>query len=82
MKANIINVATHLILHAKFQASLSIITSISDLIRHLRKCFQCSIEASNLSDMDIEKWNSVLHFAVEECLIKLANKVLSVSNYR
>ncbi|URE22565.1 hypothetical protein MUK42_17745 [Musa troglodytarum] len=60
---------------AKFQASLSILTSISDLIRHLRKCLQYSIESSNMGDDDGEKWNSVLHFALEECLIQLANKV-------
>lgn len=80
MQVNIINVATHLTQQAKFQASLSILTSISDLIRHLRKCLQCSIEASNLGD-DVERWNSVLHFALEECLIQLANKVLSASNF-
>ncbi|WOL03662.1 hypothetical protein Cni_G12382 [Canna indica] len=75
MQANIINVATHLTLEAKFQASLSIITCIRDLIRHLRKCLQCSIETSNLRDEEVERWNSVLHFSVEKCLIQLANKV-------
>ncbi|KAJ8467429.1 hypothetical protein OPV22_029981 [Ensete ventricosum] len=75
IQINIINVARHLMQQAKFQASLSILTSISDLIRHLRKCLQYSIESSNMGDDDGEKWNSVLHFALEECLIQLANKV-------
>ncbi|XP_042379653.1 protein SEMI-ROLLED LEAF 2-like isoform X2 [Zingiber officinale] len=75
MQVNIVNVAAHLTSQAKLQASLSVITSISDLIRHLRKCLQFSIEASSLGDEDAERWNSVLHFAMEECIGKLANKV-------
>ncbi|XP_042468341.1 protein SEMI-ROLLED LEAF 2-like [Zingiber officinale] len=75
MQVNIVNVAAHLTLQAKLQASLSVITSISDLIRHLRKCLQFSIEASNMDDEDSERWNSVLHFAVENCIRKLVNKV-------
>ncbi|XP_074557637.1 protein SEMI-ROLLED LEAF 2-like isoform X2 [Curcuma longa] len=75
MQVNIVNVAAHLTLQAKLQASLSVITSISDLTRHMRKCLQFSIEASNLGDEDSERWNSVLHFAVEDCIRKLANKV-------
>ncbi|XP_064934567.1 protein SEMI-ROLLED LEAF 2 isoform X1 [Musa acuminata AAA Group] len=75
IQINIINVARHLMQQAKFQASLSILASINDLIRHLRKCLQYSIESSNMGDDDGEKWNSVLHFALEECLIQLANKV-------
>lgn len=81
IQINIINVARHLMQQAKFQASLSILASINDLIRHLRKCLQYSIESSNMGDDDGEKWNSVLHFALEECLIQLANKVLSASNF-
>ncbi|KAG6517339.1 hypothetical protein ZIOFF_020724 [Zingiber officinale] len=75
MQVNIVNVAAHLTLQAKLQASLSVITSISDLTRHLRKCLQFSIEASNMDDEDSERWNSVLHFAVENCIRKLVNKV-------
>ncbi|XP_009393518.2 protein SEMI-ROLLED LEAF 2 [Musa acuminata AAA Group] len=74
-QVNIINVARHLTQQAKFQGSLSIMTSISELMRHLRKCLQCSMEVSNQGDLDVEKWNSVLHFSLEECLVQLANKV-------
>ncbi|XP_010907682.2 protein SEMI-ROLLED LEAF 2 isoform X2 [Elaeis guineensis] len=74
MQINIVNVVTHLAQHAKPQASGAIITAISDLMRHLRKCMQCSIEASNLGD-DVNEWNSILHFALEECLVQLTDKV-------
>lgn len=80
-QVNIINVARHLTQQAKFQCSLSIMTSISELMRHLRKCLQCSMEVSNQGDLDVEKWNSVLHFSLEECLVQLANKVLSSSKF-
>ncbi|XP_038984178.1 protein SEMI-ROLLED LEAF 2-like isoform X2 [Phoenix dactylifera] len=74
MQISIVNVVTHLARHAKSQASVAIITAISDLMRHLRKCMQCSIEASNLG-VDVDDWNSILHFALEECLVQLTNKV-------
>lgn len=79
MQINIVNVVTHLAQHAKLQASGAIITAISDLMRHLRKCMQCSIEASNLGD-DVNDWNSILHFALEECLVQLTNKVIYFVN--
>jgi len=74
MQIDIIHVATRLARHAKLQASLAIVTAINDLMRHLRKCLQCSIEASSPGN-DINKWNSALHSAIEECLLELANKV-------
>lgn len=77
MQINIVNVAAHLARHAKSQASVAIISAISDLLRHLRKCMQCAIEAYNLGD-DVNKWNSILHFALEECLVQLTNKVEDV----
>ncbi|XP_020093367.1 uncharacterized protein LOC109713618 isoform X2 [Ananas comosus] len=74
MQINILKVATHLACNSKLQASAAIITAISDSMRHLRKCMQCSIEASNLEG-DINKSNSALHSALEECLVQLTKKV-------
>ncbi|ONK72473.1 uncharacterized protein A4U43_C04F19800 [Asparagus officinalis] len=74
VQIDIILVAIQLARDAKLQASLAIVTAISDLIRHLRKCLQCSIEASSPGS-NINKWNSALHSALEECLLELANKI-------
>lgn len=56
IKIEIINVAAHLANHAKLQASVATITAISDLIRHLRKCMQFSLESLNL-DSDSNRQN-------------------------
>ncbi|MQL74847.1 hypothetical protein Taro_007208 [Colocasia esculenta] len=74
MQIEIINVAAHLAKHAKLQASVAIITGISDLIRHLRRCLQCSIETANL-DSDNSRWNVAFYSALEGCLVQLINKV-------
>ncbi|XP_008800011.2 protein SEMI-ROLLED LEAF 2-like isoform X2 [Phoenix dactylifera] len=74
VQISIVKVITNLAQHARSQASVAIITAITDLLRHLRKCMQCSVEASNLVD-DVKKWNSAFYSALEECLIQLLNKV-------
>ncbi|KAJ6834357.1 uncharacterized protein M6B38_335440 [Iris pallida] len=73
MQIDIVNVSTHLARDLKMQASLAILTAIGDLMRHLRRCMQCSIEASNLGITN--KWNHAMHSAIEECLLELAIKV-------
>ncbi|XP_047054699.1 protein SEMI-ROLLED LEAF 2-like isoform X1 [Lolium rigidum] len=71
---SIVKVACHLAKHAKSQASVTITSAISDLIRHLRKCMYCAIEAAN-AQADVDKWNSELYVALEECLVQLTEKV-------
>ncbi|XP_010232688.1 uncharacterized protein LOC100842021 isoform X2 [Brachypodium distachyon] len=71
---SIIKVATHLAKHAKSQASVTVASAISDLIKHLRKCMYCATEASN-SQADVDEWNSALYVALEECLVQLTEKV-------
>lgn len=74
MQIDIVHVTTRLAQDARLQASLAIVAAISDLMRNLRKCLQCSIEASS-PDNNVNKWNSALHSAIEECIVELANKV-------
>ncbi|KAK1318299.1 hypothetical protein QJS10_CPB04g01867 [Acorus calamus] len=74
IQIDIINNATFLTKHTKVQASVAIISAISDLTRHLRKCFQCSIKATDSGGEKI-KWNSGLHAALERCLVQLSEKV-------
>lgn len=74
MQIDILHIATRLAQDVKLQVSLAIVTAISDLMRHLRKCLQCSIEASS-QDNDTNNWYSALHSAIEECLLELTKKV-------
>ncbi|XP_062228500.1 protein SEMI-ROLLED LEAF 2-like isoform X2 [Phragmites australis] len=71
---SILKVASHLARHAKLKASVTIASAISDLIKHLRKCMHFAIEASN-AHADVDKLNSALHVALEECLMQLTEKV-------
>ncbi|KAG8044560.1 hypothetical protein GUJ93_ZPchr0069g33268 [Zizania palustris] len=71
---NILKVASLLAKHAKLKASVTIASATSDLIKHLRKCMHCAIEAPNVQD-DVDKWNSALYVALEECLVQLTEKV-------
>lgn len=74
MQIDIINSITHLAQKSKLQASVAIIASIREMMRHLRKCMQCSIEASNLGG-DMNEKNAALRSALEECIAQLSNKV-------
>ncbi|KAF7031978.1 hypothetical protein CFC21_043214 [Triticum aestivum] len=71
---SIVKVASHLAKQAKSHASVTIASAISDLVKHLRKCMYRAVEASN-AQADIDKWNSELYVALEECLVQLTEKV-------
>ncbi|KAI5007033.1 hypothetical protein ZWY2020_046981 [Hordeum vulgare] len=71
---SIVKVASHLAKQAKSHASVTIASAISDLVKHLRKCMYRAVEASN-AEADIDKWNSELYVALEECLVQLTEKV-------
>ncbi|CAL5347990.1 unnamed protein product [Camellia sinensis] len=60
--------------NAKLEASVAIIGAITELMKQLRKCMQCSAEASSPSD-NSDKWNADLQSALEKCILQLANKV-------
>lgn len=74
LQVNIIKIVTQIAQHAQLQASVSIVTVIGDLMRHLRKCLQCSIEAFNIG-RETSKWNSIFHSSLEVCLMELTKKV-------
>ncbi|RWR96819.1 hypothetical protein CKAN_02622200 [Cinnamomum micranthum f. kanehirae] len=74
MQISIVNVTTHLAQQSKQLASVAIIAAISDLMRHLRKCMQYSIESFKLGDNKSEL-NAILHAALEQCILQLSHKV-------
>ncbi|KAG9141787.1 hypothetical protein Leryth_026122 [Lithospermum erythrorhizon] len=74
---NVVNVTSELAKNSKQQESTAIIGAISDLIKHLRKHIQYAAEASTPND-DLDKWNSSLQRAIENCISQLAIKVADV----
>ncbi|GAA0169966.1 hypothetical protein LIER_24338 [Lithospermum erythrorhizon] len=74
---NVVNVTSELAKNSKQQESTAIIGAISDLIKHLRKHIQYAAEASTPND-DLDKWNSSLQRAIENCILQLAIKVADV----
>ncbi|PKA47054.1 hypothetical protein AXF42_Ash011728 [Apostasia shenzhenica] len=74
MQLNMIEIATHLATQSKAETSLAIVSTVSDLVRHLRRSMQCTIGNTSMSD-DALKWNSKFQAAIDECLIQLSKKV-------
>ncbi|KAL8098183.1 hypothetical protein AgCh_031087 [Apium graveolens] len=74
MQIDIVNIATQIAENVKPQSSVAIIGALADLMKHLRKCIQHSVEASNPEDGS-NKCNSDLQFALENCILKLSHKV-------
>ncbi|XP_004486921.1 protein SEMI-ROLLED LEAF 2-like isoform X2 [Cicer arietinum] len=74
LQIDIINTTTQVAQNVKQQASVAVISAISDLIKHLRKCIQNSAEASSIGN-DAYKFNTKLQSAIEMCILQLSNKV-------
>ncbi|KAI3932854.1 hypothetical protein MKX01_031836 [Papaver californicum] len=74
MQVNIVNVTTQLAQNAKLRPSIATVGAISDLVKHLRKCMQCSAEAAIQGD-NTDRSNISLQSALEECLTVFTNKV-------
>lgn len=74
MQLNIVEVTTALAQQSKVQSSLAILSTVADLIRHLRKNIHCSLDDSSRGG-DISKWNRKFQTAVDDCLVQISNKV-------
>ncbi|CAL1353258.1 unnamed protein product [Linum trigynum] len=74
MQLDVLNVTTSLAQQAKVESSIEIIGAVSDVIRHLRKSIQCSVDDANLG-AEVKSWNKNLREAVDKCLVELSNKV-------
>ncbi|XWS09313.1 hypothetical protein CRYUN_Cryun40dG0074800 [Craigia yunnanensis] len=78
IQVNIVNAITQLAQNAKPQPTVAIIGTITDLMKHLRKCLQNSAESSS-SVGDIDKYNTDLQLGLEKCISQLSNKVGDVA---
>ncbi|KAL3506672.1 hypothetical protein ACH5RR_032054 [Cinchona calisaya] len=74
---NIVDVTTELAKNAKQQASVAIVSALSELVKHLRKCMLYSSEASIPKDGS-DTWNKDLQSALEKCISQLSDKVADV----
>ncbi|KAL8494007.1 hypothetical protein ACS0TY_024982 [Phlomoides rotata] len=74
MQLDIVQVATSLARLTKVKSSVAIVSAVSDIMRHLRKCIHSSLDDANLGS-DLVKWNKKFHAAVDECLVELSSKV-------
>lgn len=75
IQLNIVEVTASLAEQSKVQASVAIISAISDLVKHLRKSMHSALGSQNMGD-DIIKWNNNFRTAVDACIIQLSKKVL------
>lgn len=74
MQLEIVKVVTSLARHTKIKHSMALISSISDVMWHLRKSMHHSLDDAHLG-ADMIEWNRNFQEAVVECLVELCNKV-------
>lgn len=74
MQLDIVELTTFLARQAKVEASVPIISTVSDIMRHLRKSIHCSLDDANLG-AGVIKWNRRFGEVVDECLVQLSLKV-------
>ncbi|TYH55541.1 hypothetical protein ES332_D09G241900v1 [Gossypium tomentosum] len=73
IQVNIVDVITQLAQNAKSLPSVATIGTITDLMKHLRRCLQNSAELS--SSGGDNKYNTDLQLGLEKCISQLSNKV-------
>ena len=74
MQLDIVQVATALARLTMVKSSVAIVSAVSDIMKHLRKCIHSSLDDANPGS-DSVKWNKKFHAAVDECLVELSSKV-------
>ncbi|CAN6823120.1 unnamed protein product [Brassica oleracea] len=74
MQLNILEVTSSLAENAKVEHSAAIVSAISDIMRHLRKCMHSSLHEANLGT-EVANCNRMVSVAIDKCLIQLTKKV-------
>lgn len=74
MQVNILEVTTSLAENAKSEHSAAIVSAISDIMRHLRKCMHSSLDEANLGP-EAANDNRMVSVALDKCLVQLTKKV-------
>ncbi|KAL3632475.1 hypothetical protein CASFOL_025459 [Castilleja foliolosa] len=74
MQLDIVEVVTGLAKLTKVQSSVAIVSAVSDIMRHLRRCIHNSLDDANLGEILI-KSNIKFRDVVDQCLTELSSKV-------
>ncbi|XP_078434134.1 protein SEMI-ROLLED LEAF 2-like isoform X2 [Wolffia australiana] len=74
VQARIVDIAAYLAMQMKSLSSVTIIATICDVMRHLRKHMQCFLDSLDREDEKC-KWNPALYSALDNFLMTLLNKV-------
>ncbi|KAL1206888.1 Protein SEMI-ROLLED LEAF 2 [Cardamine amara subsp. amara] len=74
MQLNILEVTSSLAENAKVEHSAAVVSAISDIMRHLRKCMHSSLDEANLGT-EAANCNRAISVAVDKCLVQLTKKV-------
>jgi len=77
MQLNILEVTSSLAENAKVEHSAAIVSAISDIMRHLRKCMHSSLHEANLGT-EVANCNRMVSVAIDKCLIQLTKKVFYI----
>ncbi|KAK9041398.1 hypothetical protein V6N11_016500 [Hibiscus sabdariffa] len=74
MQLQILEVIASLARESKVEASVAILSAVSDVMRHLRKSIHCSLDDATMGT-EIINWNKNFKEAVDDCLVQLSHKV-------
>ncbi|GMI65728.1 EFR3 OF PLANT 2 [Hibiscus trionum] len=74
MQLQILEVITSLARDSKVEASVAILSAVSDVMRHLRKSIHCSLDDEAMGT-EVINWNKNFKEAVDDCLVQLSHKV-------
>ncbi|CAN0858049.1 Protein SEMI-ROLLED LEAF 2 [Linum grandiflorum] len=74
VQIDIVNIAETIGHNSKQQCTVTLVSAISELLKHLRKCLQISAGLSSQKDA-LDKSNLDLQSALEKCILQLSNKV-------
>jgi hypothetical protein len=78
LKANIVEIVANLARHSKAKPTVADLGAMSDLLKHLRKSIQFTMESSPSTGHLVEDHQN-LQTALDECLTELVKRVLFVT---
>ncbi|KAL3696176.1 hypothetical protein R1sor_010252 [Riccia sorocarpa] len=75
LKLHVVEVIGSLAKHSKSRATVADIAAMSDLVRHLRRSLQSSVDLSAPRQAGVNNLNNSLQNAIEDCLVELARRI-------
>jgi hypothetical protein len=75
LKTSVVEVIIHLACQSKVKAPVAVVGAMNDLLRHLRKSIEYTMESAGLSNPGASSTQKRLQHSLEQCLIELAKRV-------